>query len=144
MDPVVTSLLSGLVGAVIGAALVLVGQWLERGRRESGAGRAVHMEMVTNLTLLEALASNGEAWGPISNSVYLNELSTIAPALSPAQFRAVAAPYVFVAHAEHLRRAFLDGRPLQAEDRTVLLSTAEDFRGGADVLRKKWWPEYGR
>lgn len=143
MDPVASSLLSGVVGALVGAFLIVIGQWLDRRRREHGAGRAVHMEMVHNATMLEALAEDGSAWAPISDRVWLSQLATIAAALRPDEFRTVAIPYVFVPYGEGLRTQLLAGRPLEANDRQVLLSTAREFTQGADLLRVRFWPGYG-
>ena len=71
-------------------------------------------------------------------------VASIGAGLSPDEFKAVASPYTFIEYAVRLQRGFVEGKGLSVEDRKILMSTAQDFREGSDMLRKKWWPGYGR
>lgn len=137
----IINLASGLIGAIVGAGAALYLGWSDRDHRTAGAARAIHTEMVTNAAYLEALAGQGEVWGPISDALWRSQVAQIAPALSADDFRVLAGAYLGIGACEHIRVEFLaDRRPIVPTERDMLAAAAAEFLAGAEVLRRRWWP----
>jgi hypothetical protein len=145
LDPV-SNLLSGLLGAVIGAiaggAITLWSQDREMKERRIRAGRTVHMEMTSNSAFLETIAGGNDP-GPLTTYAWEAYATELAGLLSPLQFRDVGWAYAYVRRLEQRRLDWADGEGLTPKEQELMREHSRDFQAAADELRHIVWPGYG-
>lgn len=132
----VSSLLSGLLGALIGVATSLIIYLADRNRREQAAVRAVFYEAITNELALERLATKGQSIGPISNALYLAHMSTVTAKLTHGEMRILGAAYLFIPYCEQVRLNLVAGHGMTGAAASVVANTHNSFLDATSMMRK--------
>jgi len=147
----IDNLASGLIGAVVGGAIVVwAGQW--RWRRENrAAARLLYYEVLNNGTILDALIKQPIAGfaARLSRGVWDAQGVRVASIVSGFELNRLGAAYLGVENLVSMRPLLGDQKweawIAEGDGKSMLTTTQDNFRRSAAILsrainKKPWWP----
>lgn len=131
------NLISGGLGALLGAGVTVLLYLLDRGQRERTALRALQAEVALNVLHTAALKEGHDLAGAVSSATFTAHIGAVAARIKQEDLQELTEAYMFVPHLNRLQqKSVVEGRGLSPRDLDWVVEAVTRFEVAAIILGK--------